>query len=334
VLAIFLGLLPVLLFLAALRVMDSYKLVSPREVGMSNAAGALAAGIAFVLHAGLLYGAHVPVWVVTRYVAPPIEEILKAIWVIHLVRSHRVGFMVDAGIQGFAVGTGFAVVENLYYAWALHASNPVLWIVRGSGTAILHGSTTAIVGILAKDLSDRHGWRPALAALPGLGLAVIVHSLYNHLLFNPLFATAVLLGLMPLLTVVIYERSERATRDWLGFGLDSDIERLELLLEGSERHTPMGEYFESLRHRFSGPVMADMVCLLRIHLELSMRAKGILIARSAGVELPPDDSLVKNLEELRYLERSIGGTGRLAMLPLLQTSSRDLWQITMLRRSH
>jgi len=226
VLALFLGVLPVLLFLAALRVMDSYKLVAPREVGMSNAAGAVAAGVAFAFHAGLLYGAHVPAWVVTRYVAPPIEETLKAIWVIHLVRSHRVGFMVDAGIQGFAVGTGFAVVENLYYTWALHASDPVLWIVRGAGTAILHGSTTAIVGILAKDLSDRHRWRPALAALPGLGLAVVVHSLYNHLLFNPLFATAVLLGLMPLLTVVIYERSERATRDWLGFGLDSDIERL------------------------------------------------------------------------------------------------------------
>ena len=141
-----------------------------------------------------------------------------------------------------------------------------------------------------------------------------------------------LLGTMPLLIVAIYERIERATRDWLGAGLDSDIERLELLLEGDESHYPIGEYFESLRHRFSGPVMADMVCLLRIHLELSLRAKGILIARAAGVELPADESVQGNLNELRFLERSIGGTGRLAMMPLLQTSGRDLWQITMLRR--
>lgn len=330
--ALFLGILPVLMFLIALRVMDSYKLVAPRELLASLVAGAVAAGIAFALHAWLLKGVHVPRPIVTRYIAPPIEEMLKAAWVIFLVRRHRVGFMVDAGIHGFAIGTGFAVVENLYYAWALHAPVIGLWIARGLGTAILHGSTTAIVGILDKDLSERHRWSATVSALPGLSLAVVVHSFYNHLLFNPLLATAVLLGTMPLLVVAIYERSERATRDWLGTGLDNDIARLELLLEGDESHTAIGEYFESLRHRFSGPVMADMVCLLRIHLELSMRAKGILIARAAGVELPPDDSLQKNLDEMRYLERSIGGTGRLAMLPLLQTTGRDLWQITMLRR--
>ena len=331
-LALFLGILPVLLFLVALRVMDSYKLVGPRELLASLAAGALAAGIAFALHAWLLRGLHLPRPLVTRYIAPVIEETLKAAWVIVLVRRHRVGFMVDAGIHGFAIGTGFAVIENLYYAWALHSTVVGLWIARGVGTAILHGSATAIVGILDKDLSERHAWSATVSALPGLGLAVIVHSLYNHLLFNPLLATAALLGVMPLLVVAIYERSERATRDWLGSGLDSDIERLELLLDGTESHTPIGEYFDSLHHRFSGPVMADMACLLRIHLELSMRAKGILIARAAGVELPPDDSVRKNLDEMRYLERSIGGTGRLAMLPLLQTSGRDLWQITMLRR--
>ena len=331
-LALFLGLLPVLLFLAALRVMDSYKLVTPRELLPSLAAGALAAGIAFAFHAALLRGLHLPAPLLRRYVAPPVEEVLKAVWIVRLLRRHRVGFMVDAGIHGFAIGTGFAVIENLYYTWALETPDAGLWIARGFGTAILHGSTTAIVGILAKDLWDRHGGKAWIAALPGLGIAAAVHSLYNHLLFNPLFAAAVLLGLMPLLVVVIYERSERATREWLGAGLDSDIERLELLLDGKESHTPIGEYFESLRHRFSGAVMADMVCLLRVHLELSMRAKGVLIARAAGVELPPDDSVRRNLEEMRYLERSIGGTGRLAMLPLLQTSSRDLWQLTMLRR--
>jgi protease PrsW len=329
--ALVLGVLPVLLFLAALRVMDSYKLVTARALFFSMGTGIAAAALAFLAN-GTLLRLGLPQDVVTRYVAPALEEALKAALVVHLVRTHRVGFMVDAGIHGFAIGTGFAVVENLYYAYALQAPPLGVWIARGLGTAILHGSTTAIVGILTKDLTDRRGARGIARFAPGLALAAVIHSFYNHLLFNPLLATAVLLGTMPLLVVVIYERSEQATREWLGAGLDSDVERLELLLEGDERHTPIGEYFESLRHRFSGPVMADMVCLLRIHLELSLRAKGILIARAAGVELPSDDSLRQNLDEMKYLERSIGGTGRLAMLPLLQTSSRDLWQITMLRR--
>jgi hypothetical protein len=79
-------------------------------------------------------------------------------------------------------------------------------------------------------------------------------------------------------------------------------------------------------------VVADMLCLLRIHLELSIRAKGMLLARSVGVDLPPDASVSANLEELGFLEQSIGATGQLAVLPLRRTSRRDLWQVMLLRR--
>ena len=34
--------------------------------------------------------------------------------------------------------------------------------------------------------------------------------------------------------------------------------------------------------------------------------------------------------EMHYLERSIGKTGRMAILPLRRTSGRDLWQLHVL----
>jgi hypothetical protein len=37
-----------------------------------------------------------------------------------------------------------------------------------------------------------------------------------------------------------------------------------------------------------------------------------------------------NLEELRYLEKTIGKTGLLAMKPIQRQSSRDLWEIHVL----
>ena len=40
---------------------------------------------------------------------------LKGLIVVALIRTHRIGFLVDAAILGFAVGTGFALVENLQY---------------------------------------------------------------------------------------------------------------------------------------------------------------------------------------------------------------------------
>ena len=94
-------------------------------------------------------------------------------------------------------------------------------------------------------------------------------------------------------------------------------------------HTPAGEYLGSLRNRFPGPTVADMLCLLEIRLELAMRVKGLLLARAAGLEVPADALVLANLEELRFLERSIGPTGRLAMRPLLP-EGRERWQIRLL----
>jgi RsiW-degrading membrane proteinase PrsW (M82 family) len=326
---IFVGLLPVLLFLAALLVLDSYKLVTRRAVAASIAAGCLAAAVAYALNQAALY-AGLEERALKRYVAPVVEEALKAATVIALIRASRVGFMVDAGIHGFAAGAGFALVENVWYAQALGGASLPVWIVRGLGTAVLHGSTTAIVGILSKSLCDRHASRSYRWFLPGLAIAAGIHSLFNHFLMNPLIATALLVVAMPLLVVAVFEQSERTTRAWLGTGLDSDMDLLESILSGEIRRTTTGEYLESLKRRFPGPVVADMLCYLQIYLELALRAKGVLIARAAGVEVPVGRDVRANFEEMRYLERSIGPTGKIALMPLLRTRSRDLWQLTLL----
>jgi len=331
ILSLLVGLVPVVLFLASLQLLDSYKLVARRDIFHSMAAGAVVALVAWVPNSVALQLLHLDPPLVKRFLAPLVEETFKAALVVYFVRAEKVGFMVDAGIHGFAVGTGFALVENVYYAWAIGTSSFGLWIVRGLGTAILHGSTTAVVGILSKDLTERHDSKSLTWFLPGLAIAAAAHSLYNHVLVNPLLAAAILLLVLPLLLFAVFETSERATRDWLGTGLDGDMERLEQIMEGEISGTPVGDYLESIRTRFAATVIADMLCLMRIHLELSMRAKGMLIARAAGLEVPVDDSIRANLEELRYLERTIGPTGRLALQPLLRTSSRDLWQMAVLR---
>jgi hypothetical protein len=106
---------------------------------------------------------------------------------------------------------------------------------------------------------------------------------------------------------------------------------LEYIESGHVEDTPVGTYLASLKI-VPGPVLADMLCLLRINLELSLRAKGLLIARAAGVEIPPGEDVRANFEEMKFLERSLGKTGRMALLPLLRTSSRDLWQLHMLEK--
>ena len=327
VLNVAVALLPVLLFLVLLVFLDSFKLVSLRSVLVALLAGGAAAAAGAEANAWLLDATGLALPTLSRYVAPLVEETLKALWIVVLLRRGRVGFLVDAAILGFAVGAGFALVENVEYLHELSEPRVLLWLARGFGTAILHGATTAVFAIRAKMLADRHPSRPALAVLPGLLAATAIHSAYNHFFLPPVAAAGVLL------VVAVFERSERATRDWLGIGLDTDLELVESITSGRALDTRLGEYLRTLKQRFPGEVVADMLCLVRIQAELAIRAKGLLLAREAGLAAPVGDDVRANLAELRYLERSIGRTGLLALKPVLRRSARDLWQVYFLEES-
>jgi hypothetical protein len=169
------------------------------------------------------------------------------------------------------------------------------------------------------------GWLIALA------LATAIHSAFNHFFLSPVLSTAFILILLPPLIFVVFQRSEKALEEWLNVGFDADTEVLEMILSGTLSQSPVGVYLRTLKERFRGEVVVDMICYLRLHLELSLRAKGLLMMREAGFPVTLDAADKAKLEELDFLERSIGATGKLAMAPFLRTSSRDLWQIYMMR---
>ncbi len=326
------GFVPVVLFLLGLRLMDSYKLVHRTTLVLALAGGVAAALAAFGANRLLLEAGQVPPVLLRAWIAPFVEESLKGLLIVWLVAANRVGFVVDAGVLGFATGAGFALAENVYYASALHDATLALWLVRGLGTAIMHGSTTALFAILGKALSDRFGRVDPFVFAPGIAVAIVVHAAFNQLSGSPFVTTAVLLATMPVLLLGAFEYSERATRAWLAAGFDGEVEMLESILDGRVGETAVGRYLEALRAKFSPLVVADLFCLLTVHLELSLRAKGLLLARAAGVEVPVNETVRANLEEMKYLEKSVGPTGRLAILPLRRRSRRDLWQILMLQR--
>jgi len=142
-----------------------------------------------------------------------------------------------------------------------------------------------------------------------------------------LLPTALLLVLFP----VIFRQSEKTTRKWLGVGLDTDLQLLEMITGGGIAQTKIGDYFQALQKQFSGEIIVDMICLVRLHTELAIRAKGVLLMRSGGFNPPSGPELPEKFAEMKYLQKSIGKTGQLALAPVLHMSSRDLWQIHMLR---
>lgn len=324
-LAALVALVPVLIFLALLVILDSFKLVKTSAVAFAIGAGMAAAILSIPVTQRVEALTHASPLVVVRYIGPLVEETLKLAFIALLLYRKRIGFPVDAGVLGFAVGAGFSLVENVVFLRTLTDGTLTLWLVRGLGTAILHGGTTSIAAMIAKMLSEGSPNTLVRPLASGWGAAMVLHSAYNHLLLPPVYATLFVLIVFPLLILVVFERSEQATREWVGAGLDLDVELLQLISSETFQVTRFGTYLEELRERFPGPVVVDMFCLLRLELELSVQAKGLLIAREAGLALAPHPDIAAGLEELRHLRASIGPTGLLALTPLHVTSHRDEW---------
>ncbi|MCW8985956.1 MAG: PrsW family intramembrane metalloprotease [Thermoanaerobaculales bacterium] len=329
-LRILVGLLPVFSFLLALILLDSFKLVKLRIVAGLIVAGGLGAGASLIVNSWLEIAFDLDMATLVRYVAPPTEEILKSVVIIYLFARHRVAFLVDSAIIGFAVGAGFAAAENIHYFVALEENGVAMWVVRGFGTALMHGSVSALVAIISKQLVERRGGPNPWVFLPGLALAVVLHSAFNHFFIAPTATTVLILIVLPVFFVAVFHFSEARTREWLGTGFDTDAELLESITAGRASDSRIGAYLVELRERFPPSTVVDMVCLLRLRLELSIRAKGILIARQAGFEVPADPDMEGRFTELKFLEHSVGRTGLLAMSPLFHFSDRDLWQYHMI----
>jgi len=321
------SLCPVFVFLGALIWLDSYKLIRVRNVILTIAGGSVAAIAAFLCNSILVDNVAMGFTTFARYVSPLVEESVKILHLIVLFRTRRIGFMVDAAIYGFAIGAGFAFIENIYYLQSIDDPNLLLWVIRGLGTAMMHGGTTAIYGIVTKYFIDRHARSPVLMYIPGLLFAVAIHSLYNHFLLPPIISALGIMIFLPMILMAIFKKSEQLTRAWLGVGLDADIELMERITAGQFSDSNIGKYLHTLTSRFPPEVIVDMLCLLRLQTELSMRAKGVLMMREAGFREEPSEEIREKFSELKFLEKSIGATGKIAIAPILHTTSQDLWQL-------
>jgi len=324
------GLLPVLIFLIVLLYMDSYKLVSLRTVLWVIFAGALLPVAGYWING---YAIEVLAWdlpTYSRYAAPVIEEGLKASVMVFLFRTNRIGFLVDSAILGFAVGAGFGVVENFYYLYMASDAHIAVWVVRGFGTAIMHGGAMALFGVMAQTLTERSMKINPLLYVPGFIVAITIHSVFNHFPGTPILTTLGTLIALPPILLVVFRKSARTMHEWLEVDFDEDALLLEQINSGAFAESKIGQFLEDLKEKFSGPVVVDMLCYLRLYTELALRAKGVLMMRENGLDTPVGERTRAKFEEMHYLEKSIGKTGCLAMRPFLQMTRKDLWQLYVL----
>ena len=215
-----LALAPVPLLVAAVLFVDRLE-PEPRvnlAFGFLWGAG-IAALFAIVINtAGLEYitqpalGASAGQYVSATAGAPVVEETLKGLFLVWLVRWRRqeLDGPTDGIVYAAMVGLGFAMTENLgYYINALvspvHGGVQLLgytFVLRGVLSPFLHPTFTSMTGIgAAYAASHRNaGW-----ALPlGWAAAVLLHAMWNGLSIFGLAGTAIAYAILLCLLGVLY----------------------------------------------------------------------------------------------------------------------------------
>jgi RsiW-degrading membrane proteinase PrsW (M82 family) len=321
------GLGPVVVFLIVLQHLDSFRLVSLYTIGLTIAGGGVLAIASYSLNGYAMDFLHTNFITYSRYVSPVVEESLKAGILIYLFSRNHVGFMVDAAIIGFAVGTGFALVENVYFLYSFPQANIGVWVIRGFGTALMHGGATAIFGVLAQSLTERHARFRWLYYLPGLAVAIVLHSAFNHFPNAPLMATVATLVVLPVTMFLVFAKSEQAIHKWLLTDYESHEHLLQDLRSGEFVHSEAGRFVSDLAGKFNADHVADMFAYLQLHTELVLRAEQMLLAREKGEKQKASAEDHSHFAQLHALERKIGRTALLTLWPHLHFSRQELSEL-------
>ena len=326
-------LIPVFLFLIMLLYLDSLKLIRKSLLMVCLAWGFVSAGGSFFLNTWLLTHFVISFETYSGFVAPFVEELLKFSMLFLLIKRNRIGFMIDAAIYGFSIGAAFSFAENLFYLsqYAGAESNLMIWITRGFGTAIMHCGTTAIFGILCMSALNRQT-SFGTASVSGALAAILIHGIFNQFLVSPLISTLIIIIVVPLSIILIFLSNERSIRKWLESEFDSEVSLIRMIRKGQFSKTKTGDFLVSLKSHFPGETVLDMYCFIGLYLELSMKAKSMLMLRENDLAIPSDPDLPVKLRELKALKKSIGRGGYLAIAPVLRMNRKDFWKLYMLEK--
>jgi RsiW-degrading membrane proteinase PrsW (M82 family) len=334
-----LALAPVLVLLGVFVWLDAFALMSLREILVLLLLGALGALLAWPVSGRLLDTLPIGFSLYSRFVAPWIEEAIKAAIMIGLFRMNRIGYKLDAVISGFAVGAGFSVVENIFYLTIFPGYGTGTWLVRGFGTAIMHGTTLAVIAAIAHEFAERETRQAAadydfnlLWFVPGYGVAVAIHMAFNQFPDRPMLAMLGSVVIAPLLLIAILNFGTAEAQRWLAAECDEHRKQVEILRSGRWPDGPAGKKIGALADRLDPQTAARIRRYWELQAWLVAEAEETMIEEAGGdAEFDPAE-VRASVAELEGLKRALGRSTFAALQALLPFSRNDLWEVGELKQ--
>lgn len=316
------SILPIILYLLALKMLDSFALVKWSKLGLCFGYGIICCALAFLLTSVL--------GMESEYagfsIMPLFEEVLKGLLMIYLVSRRKIKFLAEALIYGAAIGGGFSLLENLIYLGYNSDMNATSALFRGFGCAILHIGCTALCGSLMLLILDRIKFTPAivLSLIP----SILIHTIHNLSLLQPEGQLAIVILLFLGVFLIVFRLGEEKIYKWIDHSISTDIQTLSAIKEGNFSATKAGMYLLSVKEQFSPEIFFDMICYVQLYLEAKVNKQSQMLLRQAGFDDAAGSIDEKQFEEkiaeLEVLKKNIGKTGYMVLSPLVKDSANIL----------
>ncbi|MEO6579728.1 MAG: PrsW family glutamic-type intramembrane protease [Sphingomicrobium sp.] len=330
------ALVPVLVMLMMFIWLDVFKLMTTWETLGLLVLGGVTAGVAYPISGIFIDQLPIGFSNYSRFAAPWIEEAIKGLAIVGLFYWNRIGFKLDAVISGFAIGAGFSVVENIVYLTRFPDLDPSTWMVRGLGTAVMHGTTVAVVAAVAHEFAERETRQAAsqfnfnlLWFVPGYLAAVAIHTAFNQFPDRPMLALIATLAIAPFLIMGIFRLGAVEAQKWLSQEREVHAEALAAWKAGGYPSGASGHKIAALVAR-SDPKTAENI---REYCEqltfLAWTAEDALHDQMDDVSKVEVEAGAA-FDRLEVLRHALGKASFAALKPLLPFSRNDYWEISEL----
>jgi RsiW-degrading membrane proteinase PrsW (M82 family) len=333
------ALVPVLVMLAIFVWLDAFALMSLKEIFVLLALGAIGALAAWPVSGRLLDTLPIGFSLYSRFIAPWIEEAIKAAIMIGLFRMNRIGYKLDAVISGFAIGAGFSLVENIFYLTLFPNYGTGTWLVRGFGTAIMHGTTLAVLAAIAHEFAERETREAAadydfslMWFVPGYGVAVALHTAFNQFPDRPMISMMAAILVAPIALIATLNFGTAEAQRWLAAECAEHKAQVDTLRAGRWPDGPAGRKIAALAERLDPDAVKRIRRYWELQAWLVAEAEETMMEEAAG-DAEFDAAAVRAaFAELDGLRRAIGRSTFAAMQALLPFSRNDYWEVSELRQ--
>jgi RsiW-degrading membrane proteinase PrsW (M82 family) len=267
------------------------------------------------------------------HTAPFVEEIFKSLVLLYLVRRSDTTFFVDGAVYGFASGIGFAIAENMLFLSRVDLDTGlILGVTRAFLASVLHGSTTALVGIAVAGFPLGRLNHPLVAWVIGLTFAIAIHTAYNNTAFHHfvfgqaglLVLAAIAFGALLLVAVAILWglRRERG-RLRKSLGVRAGMSKGEAMLV--QRIDDLDELLAPIEERFGELKREQVANVLLLGAQLAMKQDQIRKTKDPELRAELAVQITQTKRDLKQQRHEVGMYVMSYVRSIMPKTTWSLW---------